>query len=65
MEGIDKSAHQSREVAHIAEKTSESAMELAIATKQQAEIVDQVEALVDNLRIQSEILTTAITRFRK
>ncbi|MCM1566974.1 MAG: methyl-accepting chemotaxis protein [Dehalobacter sp.] len=65
MEGIDKSAHQSREVAQIAEKTSESAMELAIATKQQAEIVDQVEALVGNLRIQSEILTTAITRFRK
>jgi methyl-accepting chemotaxis protein len=63
MSSIQQTSMQSQEVAAIAEETSAGAGEVNAATKEQAEVMDNVEKLAYELKEQAEELKGTITRF--
>lgn len=64
MESIHETSRQYQDVAAIAEETSAGAFEVSSATKEQAEVIYQVEELAKNLKERTESLTSTISRFR-
>ncbi len=64
MESIHETSRQYQDVAAIVEETSAGAFEVSSATKEQAEVIYQVEDLAKNLKERSENLTNTISRFR-
>ena len=64
MESIHETSRQYQDVAAIAEETSAGAFEVSSATKEQAEVIYQVEDLAKNLKERAESLTNTISRFR-
>lgn len=60
---IEKTAHQSQEVAAIAEETSAGAEEVQAATEEQAHSIEQTSNLASDLKDQSEALYAVIRRF--
>ncbi|MEG0472543.1 MAG: methyl-accepting chemotaxis protein [Solibacillus sp.] len=63
MHNIGRTAHQSQEVAAIAEQTSASAQEVNSASTEQAYAIGQVEALASDLKHQSSELYKVIQKF--
>lgn len=63
LEKIHLTATQSQEVAAIAQETSAGAQELAAATQQQTNVIENVEALVIELKQQAENLKSTILKF--
>ncbi|WP_432354059.1 methyl-accepting chemotaxis protein [Sporosarcina sp. A2] len=60
---IEKTAHQSQEVAAIAEETSAGAEEVQAATEEQARSIEQTNVLASELKDQSEALYDVIHKF--
>ena len=63
MESIQLTSQQSQEVAAIAEQTSAGAEEVTEATKEQAEVMENVESLVFQLKDDAEKLKGTILQF--
>ena len=63
MKNIERTSHQSQEVAAIAEQTSASVQEVTAASSEQAHAIKQVEALASNLKQQSAELYRMIQQF--
>lgn len=63
MESIQLTSQQSQEVAAIAEQTSAGAEEVTEATKEQAEVMENVESLVFQLKDHAEKLKGTISQF--
>lgn len=63
MQNIRHTAHQSQEVAAIAEQTSASAQEVNSASTEQAYAIEQVEGLAGELKNQSSELYKVIQKF--
>ncbi|PKC51308.1 hypothetical protein RhiirA1_484035 [Rhizophagus irregularis] len=63
MSNIETTAHQSQEVAAIAEQTSAGAEEVRSATEEQAYAIEQIEKLSKDLKLQSEQLYKVIQQF--
>jgi len=60
---IEMTAHQSQEVAAIAEETSAGAQEVGAATEEQVRSIEQVDAMASELKKQSEQLYNVIRQF--
>ncbi|MED1202914.1 methyl-accepting chemotaxis protein [Heyndrickxia acidicola] len=65
MESIQFTASQSQEVAAIAEETSAGALEVNMATSQQAAAMETIEALVQQLKGDAQRLQGTIVQFRQ
>ena len=63
MKNIEHTSRQSQEVAAIAEETSASAQEVSAASAEQAFAIKQVEALANDLQLQSAELYKMIQQF--
>ena len=63
LHNIEKTAHQSQEVAAIAEQTSAGAMEVQTATDDQVRSIEQIDQLSHILKQQSEELYQMIQKF--
>ena len=63
MRNIETTAHQSHEVAAIAEQTSASTQEVSSAMEEQAYSIEQIEKLSQNLQQQSDELHKVILQF--
>ena len=63
MHNIETTAHQSHDVAAIAEETSASTQEVSAATEEQAYSIVQIEQLSQDLQQQSEELHQVILKF--
>lgn len=63
MRNIETTAHQSHEVAAIAEQTSASTQEVSSAMEEQAYSIEQIEKLSQNLQRQSDELHKVILQF--
>ncbi|WP_441296801.1 methyl-accepting chemotaxis protein [Bacillus sp. M6-12] len=64
MNTIQQTASQSEEVAAIAEQTSAGAEEVTSATQDQADVIENVEVLANDLKAQAEKLQQTIIRFQ-
>lgn len=64
MRSIQATSEQSEEVAAIAEETSAGAQEVASSTEQQTKVMENVENLASELKVQAEKLKNTITRFQ-
>ncbi|WP_318617002.1 methyl-accepting chemotaxis protein [Sporosarcina sp. YIM B06819] len=60
---IEMTAHQSQEVAAIAEETSAGAQEVGAATEEQVRSIEQADAMASELKKQSEQLYEVIRQF--
>lgn len=60
---IEMTAHQSQEVAAIAEETSAGAQEVGAATEEQVHSIEQADAMASELKKQSEQLYDVISQF--
>ncbi|MGG0656543.1 methyl-accepting chemotaxis protein [Rummeliibacillus pycnus] len=65
LHNIEKTAHQSQEVAAIAEQTSAGALEVQSATDEQVRSIEQIDQLSQILKKQSEDLFQMIQQFEK
>lgn len=63
MASVQETSQQSQEVAAIAEETSAGAEEVTEATKAQAHVIENVEAIANELKIQAGNLKATIARF--
>ncbi|WP_408607827.1 methyl-accepting chemotaxis protein [Bacillus xiapuensis] len=63
MDSIQVTSRQSQEVAAIAEETSAGAVEVTQATKQQKEVMNHIEEVIQQLKQQAEDLKSTITQF--
>lgn len=65
LHNIEKTAHQSQEVAAIAEQTSAGALEVQSATDEQVRSIEQIDQLSQILKKQSEDLYQMIQQFER
>ncbi|MFJ8263092.1 methyl-accepting chemotaxis protein [Rummeliibacillus sp. NPDC094406] len=65
LHNIEKTAHQSQEVAAIAEQTSAGALEVQSATDEQVRSIEQIDQLSQMLKKQSEELYQMIQQFER
>lgn len=65
LHNIERTAHQSQEVAAIAEQTSAGALEVQSATDEQVRSIEQIDQLSQILKKQSEDLYQMIQQFEK
>lgn len=65
LNNIEKTAHQSQEVAAIAEQTSAGAVEVQSATDEQVRSIEQIDQLSHMLKKQSEDLYQMIQQFER
>ncbi|MEK5039956.1 methyl-accepting chemotaxis protein [Sporosarcina sp. FSL K6-3457] len=63
LRNIEMTAHQSQEVAAIAEETSAGAQEVGAATEEQVRSIEQVDTMAIELKKQSEQLYDVISQF--
>ncbi|WP_046174594.1 methyl-accepting chemotaxis protein [Domibacillus indicus] len=64
MNKIEKTTHQSQEVAAIAEQTSAGANEVTHAARTQSEMIQEMDSVTQTLEQQAENLKSVITRFK-
>ena len=65
LHNIERTAHQSQEVAAIAEQTSAGALEVQSATDEQVRSIEQIDQLSHVLKKQSEELYEKIQQFER
>ncbi|WP_390621211.1 methyl-accepting chemotaxis protein [Bacillus testis] len=63
MESIERTSMQSQEVAAIAEETSAAAGEVAASSREQTQVIENVEHMTADLQEQADKLKNTITRF--
>lgn len=64
MDHIQHTSTQSQEVAAIAQETSAGAQEVAASTQQQVDVIEHVDELASDLKVQADKLKNTITRFK-
>jgi methyl-accepting chemotaxis protein len=64
MNSIQITSRESQEVAAIAEQTSARTIEVTRATREQTEVMNQIEGVISQLKQQADELKSTITQFR-